>query len=144
MTTDKENINLFQSDVRVEKEIDGIIYRIYNNRIYHVIIPRFEKVGISVIDNGYRFLEENGGGKFYNIFQFGSFSDIEPDLREWAADEDGNLYTHSDALVIESLSQKIIADFYLRFNKPFKPTKIFYSTEKAVKWTLEQIEKNED
>ena len=142
MTTNKDDINLFNSEVLAEKNINGIIYRIYKNRIYHVIIPRYEKVDLKVIDNGYRFLEDYGGGKFYNIFQFGSFADIEPNIRDWAADEDGNLYTHSDAIVIESLSQKIIADFYLRFNKPAKPTKIFYSIEKAIEWTHAQIKKN--
>ncbi|MBL1280793.1 MAG: hypothetical protein COA33_010990 [Fluviicola sp.] len=94
---------------------------------------------METINAGYKFLDANGGGKFYNIFQFKSFASIEPELREWASESSGNHYTHSDALLIKSLPQKIIADFYMKVDKPNKPTKIFYSLEKAVKWTLERV-----
>ena len=86
------------------------------------------------------FIEKHGGGKFYNIYQFSSFSDIEPEIRSWAANENGNKNTHSDAIVITSLPQKILADFYLKINSPKQPTKVFYSLEKAISWTLSRIE----
>ena len=139
MTTEKEHSNLFNSECIAEHEENGVLYRLYKNRIYHVIIPSFNNVGMEIVEVGYRFLNENGGGKFYNIFQFDSFSDIKPEMREWSADSDGNKNTYTDAIVIESLSQKIIADFYIKFNKPTLPTKIFYSLEKAANWTLKQI-----
>ena len=85
------------------------------------------------------FLDENGGGKFYNIYQFQSFSDVETETRKWAADPAGNKYTHTDAIVIGNLGQKIITDFYIRFDKPIVPTKIFFSLEKAIEWTEKQI-----
>lgn len=144
MTTEKEYTNLFKSECIAEHEENGVFYRLYENRIYHVIIPSFNNVGMEIVDVGYEFLKKNGGGKFFNIFQFDSFSDIKPEMRDWSADSDGNKNTHCDAIVIESLSQKIIADFYVKFNKPTLPTKIFYSLDKAANWTLKQIEKNQE
>lgn len=139
MTAEKENTDIFKAELVAEMLAHGVTFRIYSNRIFHVSIPRMHKIGQDVIDSGYAFLEENGGGMFYNIYQFNSFSDVEPEIRAWAADSTGNHYTLSDAIVIGSLSQKIITDFYLKFNRPIKPTKIFYSLEKAIEWTDEQI-----
>lgn len=139
MTSQKINNGIFQADVVDQHEYKGVLYTIYSNRIFHVCIPKLQKVQMDIIDEGYKFLDKNGGGKFYNIYEFDSFSDIEPELREWAADSDGNSYTYTDAIVIGSLSQKIITDFYLRVNKPIRRTKIFYSLEKSIKWTLDQI-----
>ncbi len=143
MTTEKENTDIFNAELIAEKVSNGVTFRIYNNRIFHVFIPRFHKISKETIEDGYAFLDQHGGGKFFNVYQFSSFSDVEPEIREWAADSSGNHYTHSDAIVIGSLSQKIISDFYLRFNKPVKPTRIFYSLEKAAEWTRAQIVKHQ-
>lgn len=143
MTTEKENSNIFHAKLIAEKFEFGVCFRLYSNRIFHLIVPKFHKIKRNVVDAGYAFLNANGGGQFYNIYEFNSFADVEPEIREWAADSSGNHYTHTDAIVIGSLSQKIITDFYLRFDKPVKPTRIFYSLEKAVEWTLKEIEKNQ-
>ncbi|MDX2360763.1 MAG: hypothetical protein QNK23_08145 [Crocinitomicaceae bacterium] len=139
MTTEKENTDIFHATLLSERVVDNVTLRLYSNRIFYVHIPQFEKIGIDMIKAGYQFLDDNGGGTFYNVYHFDSFSDVDPETREWAAASDGNHYTICDALVIGGLSQKIITDFYLRFNKPVKPTKVFYSLEKAVKWTIEQM-----
>lgn len=141
MTLDKEDTNIFNATMIAEKVVDGVVFRLYDNRVFHVVIPKMKKIGRKTIQDGYDFLDENGAGQFYNVYEFSSFSDIEPEVREWAADNNGNHYTFTDAIVIGSLSQKIITDFYLKFNKPNKPTKIFYALSKAVEWTNEQITK---
>lgn len=141
MTTEKDDIELFQSEIVNEREFEGAHARIFANGIYHLKIPRDKKVNLAFIDKGYDFVRDSGNGIYHNIWQFASFSDIEPEVREWAADRTKNNHTHSDAIVIKNLSQKLIANFYLKFNQPGKPTKIFYSLENAIEWTLEQIEK---
>ena len=139
MTTEKENTDIFNADLLVEKIINDVVFRIYSNRIFYVKFPEFKSVGPDIIQQGYTFLDENGGGLFYNIFHFDSFIDVDPEVRKWAADPKGNTYTLSDAIVIGSASQKMITDYYLRFDKPIKPTAIFDSLEKAINWTINQI-----
>lgn len=141
MTDEQVSPYNFDSQLVAERVELGVTFRIYENRIFHVCIPKDMKIGKSVIDCGYSFLDENGAGRFYNLYEFDSFSDIEPEVREWAADTSGNLYTFCDAIVIRNLAQKIIADFYLKVNKPKKPTKIFYSVEKALEW-IKEVQKN--
>ena len=40
----------------------------------------------------------------------------------------------SSAVIVTSLPYKLIANFYLRFNKPKRPFKVFSNEEEAVKW----------
>lgn len=95
---------------------------------------------MDVVREGYIFLDENGGGLFFNVYEFHSFSDVDPEVREWAASPSNNTYTIIDAIVINSLSQKILADFYISFNKPVRPTRVFKSVEKAFDWVEEMID----
>jgi hypothetical protein len=43
-------------------------------------------------------------------------------------------YTKADALVGSSLAIKIAGNFYLKMNKPVRPTKLFNDVESAVEW----------
>ncbi len=58
---------------------------------------------------------------------------------EFSASEEGLLYTIADAFVVKSLAQKILASFYLKFNKPPKPSKIFTNEKAALEWLLSFI-----
>jgi hypothetical protein len=40
----------------------------------------------------------------------------------------------ADAFVIDSLAQRILGNFYLKFNKPQFPTRFFNSKEEALIW----------
>lgn len=121
-----------------ELDIGSVIYRIYGNRIFHAIIKKGEKITMEMALKGVDFLEKNGGGAFYNIYEFSVFSEMEPELREWASQPNEMGYTYVDAIVISNLAQKLIANFYLKFNKPPRPTKIFNDSKKAVEWILSE------
>jgi hypothetical protein len=122
-------------------EVDSgpIIYRLYENRIFHAIIKKGERVTMEMTLQGYEFLDKHGSGQFYNLYEFSSFSEMDSEVRNWAAETSGNHYTIVDAIVISNIAQKIIANFYLSFNKPKMPTKIFTSNEKALEWILSII-----
>ena len=62
------------------------------------------------------------------------FAQFDRDSSDLSASEEGQRYTVADALVVKSLSQKILANFYLKFNKPVKPTRIFTNEEEAITW----------
>ncbi len=80
-------------------------------------------------------IERIGHGKrFPNLLTARGFLNVHRDARVLSASEEGNLYTLADALVVNSTALKLLANFYISFNKPVKPTKIFNSEEKAVEW----------
>ncbi len=56
----------------------------------------------------------------------------------YLATAESSPYAIAEAYVISSLAQKIIARFYLSFNKPARPTKMFGQETEAVRWLQEQ------
>lgn len=51
----------------------------------------------------------------------------------WAKKESAP-YASADAYVATNFGHKLIGDFYLRFNKPGRPTKIFKTQDAAIEW----------
>ncbi len=64
------------------------------------------------------------------------FISTDPEVRAYAASKNRDKFVLADALVIQSQAMKIIANFYLRFNKPSRPTKIFTDREEGLNWLL--------
>lgn len=50
-----------------------------------------------------------------------------------------NPYSKADAFVIKSMSQRILANFYVKINKPERPTKFFNSKEDAIIWLKQYL-----
>ena len=45
-----------------------------------------------------------------------------------------NPYSKADAFVLNSMAQKILANFYIKINKPERPTKFFNNADEALIW----------
>ncbi len=52
----------------------------------------------------------------------------------FASDEQHSALRLSQALILDSLAQRIVGNFYLKFNRPNCPARIFARPEEAVKW----------
>ena len=63
------------------------------------------------------------------------------EARQYAADHSYPSNKIADAIVISSLAKKLMANFYIQFNKPKSPTRIFTSENEALEW-LNGILKN--
>ena len=95
----------------------------------------FEKKDVlELIDAAYRL---GAGKKFKNLIDVGEFT--VPDLKaiKLSCSKSGSKYKIADAFIIHTLSQKIIANFYLKIQKPVVPTKFFSNSIDAEKWLLE-------
>src|SRR5688572_7854267 len=46
----------------------------------------------------------------------------------------GNPYALAEAYMTHSLPQKLVGNFYLQFNKPARPTRMFTREEDALEW----------
>lgn len=68
-----------------------------------------------------------------------SMSDVKhvtKEAREYFASEEGCLKIKCCAIIISSEVTKIIANFFIRINKPLVPTSLFTSEEKARQWLV--------
>ena len=78
---------------------------------------------------------------YYNILidLRGIFGNMTNEARNhFATDSKIQKYKIAEALLIDNLPVRIIAKFYMKFNKPSGLVKIFNNKEKAINW-LEQI-----
>jgi hypothetical protein len=106
-----------------------------SDHVLYVKVKRDCHLKITDIEEVEKTMEQyHSGSKFLNLFDFGPFSDLDEDVRKWASDSKGNSRTLADAIVFHSLPQRIIANFYLKMNKPPKPTKTFSDTGSALIW----------
>jgi hypothetical protein len=78
--------------------------------------------------------ELGGGGKFPILIISGSDTSIQTDVMNFVADEKSNPFSVAEAYLISSISHKLLANFYLNFNKPARPTKVFTKEADALQW----------
>ncbi len=79
------------------------------------------------------YIKIGDGKKIPHLFTTSKFVIMEKEVMEFISNE-ANKYGKADAFVIQSLPQKLIGNFYLKFHKPKIPSKLFTSKEKALKW----------
>ena len=54
--------------------------------------------------------------------------------RDYWAKKESCPYSKADAFIIGSAGMKLIANFYLKVNKPQRPTRMFTNEKEAIKW----------
>ncbi len=83
------------------------------------------------------------------IIIFGKFSTSDKQSREKFAHEERANYKLMEALVLNTLAHKLVANFHVNFYSPKYPTRIFATEKAAIKWIqenrkhYEEITKNE-
>ena len=81
-------------------------------------------------------------GRTYGLLvDSGLYTSITNEARNLSASKDFQQFTTAKALLVRSLSQRIIGAFYVKFNKPSIKTKVFSEREEAIEWLSEQIKK---
>lgn len=109
---------------------------ITSDRILSMRIYKGQEVTMETVHTILNFIEQQGGGKYLKLFIFEPYADVSSEVKNFAASPPGYEHTLADAIVVVGLPQRIIADFYLKFNKPEVPTKIFRTEAKAREWLL--------
>ncbi len=62
------------------------------------------------------------------------FNSISPEARKLIRELEKIVPILSRAIVITSLNERLLANFYITFNKPIIPTKIFKNYNEAIDW----------
>jgi len=63
--------------------------------------------------------------------------------RDFASSESFDEFIKADAVVTRNYSHEISANFFIRFNRPNRPVKLFPNEEKAINW-INELKKIED
>ncbi|NEN21926.1 hypothetical protein G3O08_00215 [Cryomorpha ignava] len=64
----------------------------------------------------------------------GDKATLSPEARELASSEDITHQILADAIVTEHYSHQMSSNFFVRYNQPYRPTKLFKTIEEAKDW----------
>ena len=133
---DKSTLQVLLGKVIDNQDFSKCTVTIYDSGILHFVMDDSAVLTAKDLDDSRKWTLSIGGGQYLNLIESGIKTEVEDDMRYAAASKAENKYTIADAIIVKSLSQRIIANFYLRFNKPVKPTKIFSDREEAAFWLM--------
>jgi hypothetical protein len=120
-------------------ETDNLIVNIIEERIFHLIVKDFCSVTYEDAIEATAILTEycvkNNMDKIgMNLIEFGHGATADQAVREYASTKDANNRSNGSAILVKNFAQQLIGDYYLKFNHPRYPTKVFYKKEKALAW----------
>lgn len=64
----------------------------------------------------------------------GKYTTVDKETRDHVAKGDGARFSIAEAFIITSIAHKLIANFYIKIDKPQKPTRFFSDIEGAEAW----------
>ena len=86
--------------------------------------------------------ELNEGRPILILHVPGIHSNADDESRKFLASKEGLESRMAFAFVLKSLPQRMVGNFYIKINKPEKPTRIFAQQEAAEQWLLMIKQKN--
>ena len=93
------------------------------------------KVTLDIVKMSVRERLTRAEDKEYPIFfDSRNITYFEKDARRYSSSEEGLKNLKAGAFLIDSKAHEIIGNFFLAFNKPKIPTKLFTNKEKAIEW----------
>lgn len=132
VAVEKSQIN---SDIINTIEIPEVIVRMRQDGIVHVT---FRKGAVLDLGLQAKLLHINiqitGGKKSYIIYDAEENVTITKEARDNATKIEHLAPIKGSAVVADNLAYRLIANFYLKFNKPKTPYKVFETYEKGIAW----------
>jgi len=119
-----------------EKEFTAFSMYLREDGIMNTVFEDNILITIEDIVEALSWVESLGGKKYLNLFEGGYNTDFDPFVREYASSAAENNYTIADAIITSTLSLNMVAKFYVQYNKPHMPTKVFKSRDEAIQWLL--------
>ena len=87
-------------------------------------------------------LKLTAGKKFLSLVIVSPFTTITKEARELANKEIMYKNTVAQAIIVQSLANRLLANFIVKFYKPFCPVKLFKNKEDAIVWLNEKWNMN--
>jgi hypothetical protein len=83
-------------------------------------------------------LELSNGGPYYVLLDTSKgYASSRPEANEIFAGKEYAESRRAIAIIAKSLASKIVSNFFIRFNKPVTPTKVFTNETEAIAWIKE-------
>lgn len=83
--------------------------------------------------------KELNGNRIPILIEGGKYSTTNVDVLKFLAKNENMPYSKVSAYVAKSTSQKLLGNFFLKMNKPERPTRFFSTREEAIDWLRQYL-----
>jgi len=141
MITIKPDFEILINDSVTTKDIGHtIIYKLKDGTL---VIKSADNHTYSVEDIKviYQVMKDlSDGQKTYNLNVLGEYTGVEPDVRAFSSKGPHKDMVAAETFVISSVAQKILANFYIKIDKPLVKSAFFNNINSAKEWLIKQKE----
>lgn len=120
----------------------AIITRYSPNILYVKYKPGNDELDLKYAKEQVKSVREISEGKPHHLILDFSNTEVEfsPEAREYFAENTAhNEVRLSQIIITKTLAHKLVANFYMRFNKPKSPTVIVNSMDEALRWIEKRL-----
>jgi hypothetical protein len=83
-----------------------------------------------------RALEEITGGKLHLVLKVpGAHANVDNETRKYMASE-GLKFSIAEAVIVRNLAQRMVGNFYIKYDKPKVPVRLFTKFPEAENWLM--------
>lgn len=126
---------------KIEYETDIVIIRFLAPFILENTVKDKATLNVDAVKDSKRVnMELTKGNPYAYLATMGEFSQVTSEAKKLLSSKGITENTVAKALLIQSLSDRIMANFYLKLNKPYVTTKIFTDKLKAIVWLQQQLD----
>lgn len=105
------------------------------DQIAHLNLKQGELVEIDELKTIFEEIAKQAGEKKFRLLvTAGNSASLSPEAREYASSAESSDVIVADAVVVQNYSHEMTANFFIRFNKPNRPTRLFKNREAAYEW----------
>jgi len=76
----------------------------------------------------------NNGQRYPVLIISGKDTTVQTDVMNYVAQKNSNPFALAEGYLLTSISHKLLANFYLKFNHPVRPTRFFTNEQDVVQW----------
>lgn len=105
------------------------------DQIVHLNLKQDQVVEVAELKSIFETINNKSGGKKFRLLvTAGDNASLSPEAREYASSAESSDVIVADAVVVQNYSHEMTANFFIRFNKPCRPTKLFKRKAAAYEW----------
>lgn len=110
--------------------------RIHEKGLYELTVFSNEELLLSDVQVILDEMKALGGEKLPVLVICGEFATTNNDVLKFLSKNENFPYSKAGAYVVQSIAQRIMANFYLKINEPERPTKFFNNKDEALDWLM--------
>jgi hypothetical protein len=120
----------------MKKNLDTpVAFLSYFDKILHVKMKEGVSLGqVEMEELLKKAIELTTPDKYFAIIDTTSTYDSSLEARNYYAESDYSKYRYADAFIVNSLPMRMLVNFFISFNKPKIPSRMFNNEESAYEW----------